>query len=37
MPDGVVQYVSKRRLYQKPDAAGPAHNIAPSFAARDQT
>jgi hypothetical protein len=37
MPDGVVQYVSKRRLYVKPDVAGPARHIAPSFAARDQT
>jgi nicotinate-nucleotide adenylyltransferase len=37
MPDGVVQYISKRRLYQKPDAAASARTIAPSFAARDRT
>jgi nicotinate-nucleotide adenylyltransferase len=36
MPDGVVQYISKRRLYQRPDLAGPSHPIAPRFAARDQ-
>jgi hypothetical protein len=32
-----VQYISKRRLYQKPDAAASARTIAPSFAARDRT
>jgi nicotinate-nucleotide adenylyltransferase len=37
MPDGVVQYISKRRLYQKPGAAGSARRIAPGLAARDRT
>jgi nicotinate-nucleotide adenylyltransferase len=36
MPDGVVQYISKRRLYQRPDLAPPSRAVAPRVAARDQ-
>jgi nicotinate-nucleotide adenylyltransferase len=36
MPDGVVQYISKRRLYQRPASGERARHVAPSFAAGDQ-
>jgi nicotinate-nucleotide adenylyltransferase len=34
MPDGVLQYVSKRRLYRKPDETRPTR---PAVVARDET
>ena len=40
MPDGVVQYVSKRRLYRKPAAEGAEkalHQPSSTFAAKDET
>jgi nicotinate-nucleotide adenylyltransferase len=37
MPDGVVQYVSKRRLYQKPDTGEPSRRSTAAVTARDET
>jgi len=40
MPDGVVQYVSKRRLYREPAAEGAEaalHQSSSTFAAKDET
>ncbi len=36
MPDGVVQYISKRRLYRQPADAGCARHIASGSGAGDQ-
>ena len=37
MPDGVVQYISKRRLYQKPDADDSSRRSTSAVPARDET